>query len=393
MKIIKDVPDMYGVIAGEIYNILYNVEIFVNGKKKEFIDFNKPYIVINQETVTYNIHAMNVNVYVVDYNHIVKIKNGIQCEFDKKKTLVKFDENINGLLMSYNQSIYTSNRAYKNVNLAYNVVSMKEFKFDTTVANYANIIDSYITSIVVDNNDLIDLSHNEITYNFSMGNFKKGKSLIMNSDNSIKINTDYMWGVKLVDNIVKQNELVILHHKYVLSASLSDVDLKPVMVSDGFYSDLYCNGCMQLLSGKNYVLSCSKEDILDNYSYGMCRYCLHSPKYNGLVKRFGIIYVVEFPLSSIDFMNIQYNKITGVKSIEEQKLTVKTVDNLTVNALECYATIMENNIKYDQIKHYCMKNGFVIIGKFILITMSVLEYLCDANNKGLTDMKVLNISF
>lgn len=391
MKIIKNVPDMYGVIAGEIYNMLFNVEIFVEGKKKDIIDFNKPYIVINHESVTYNIHTMLVTVFVVDYRHIEKMQNSIQYEFEKRSNLVNFGENINSVLRAYNQSIYTSNRAYKKVEMKYNVASMLDFKFDVTVGNYENVI-NYITSIVVDNNDLIDLSHNETTYNFSMGNFRKGKSLIINANNTIKINPDDMWGVKVFDNLMNPNETIELKHKYVLSAKLGDVDLKPVKVYDDFYSDLYCNGCMQLLSGKNYVLSCSCDDVLDKYSYGMCRYCLHSPTYYGLVKKFGIIYVVDFPLTDISYMSLQYKAVDLRVDTNEQRLNVKT-NNLSSDMVECYATIVKNSIKYEQIKNYCLKHGFCIIGKFILIHMSLIEYLCDENNKDLMNMKPMKVEF
>lgn len=407
MKILKHHDDIIDIIVGEMINIELSREIFVNGKLIDNPN-NGRYPCISDGNITWDIKGA--------YGYIL-VPPGYDCEEMTLDLINKITEmsvplknydilkSYHDIKVSYSTNVKvksalmntTSNPRRGNIKrlitslifpdnkrvarFTWYVVHQNLVSYEITDDNMSDSIAKHVCSVLYDRDDIVNLNHNEITFEYSEKLLKNHVNVI---DESIKL---FKYGnpiaFELSEHWSKTSRTYVcprnLPRAKIYEGKYSELNIADITINRGnedFAAKDVCDNCWSTLYDDNYVLE-GNVDNPDNESViPMCPLCVHvSSPNNPIESRYLRLLRVKFPRTINDVIQSRLDL-----SVIKRDLLINANDGVEYKR----GHVGDRQIEYALIgKKYA---GFHIMTDYLYSNLSTCE---DLKNRKVCIIKPL----
>jgi hypothetical protein len=397
MKILKHQDNIIDIIVGEMLNIELSREVFINGVMVDNASNNR-YPNIGDGNVLWDIKAAYGYILVPPgYDCGELVQDLIDKIVEMSAQLNNYDvlKSYHDIKVSYSTNIKvksalmntTSNPRRGNIKrlitplifpdekrvarFTWYVVHQNSISYQITDDNMSDSIAKHICSVLYDRDNIVNLNHNDVTFDYSEKLLKGNSNVI---DESIKL---FKYGnpvaLELSEWWSKKSKKANIHPRNIPRAKVyegeySELNISEVVVHNGadcFIAHDICDNCHTPLYDDNYVLDGDVNNPDNEQGIPMCPLCVHIPLTPDLIEtKYLRLLRVKFPKTTDDIIQSRLDLST-----EKRDLLSNAIDSVEYK---------EGNIGGKQIKYVMIgKNyvGFYNITDYLYSTLSVCEDL------------------
>lgn len=359
MRIIKYLENYDDIIAGEMLNLEYTRELFING---EYVGNKKQYPILEKNGIRYEFRPTigviitppyynNKNLITRLYNSLAKLEKLVDDEY---KVMQKYTT-VSGIATAmrcktfipkkmkeypYKRSITCrlNSGIYVNEFKVFNWYVRNSSNVDYSINDNLSLID-HIFSIMFDAYDTVNLPHNHITYEFNHSCYKNISMFTGDEDKVYKLCREYNeniicyeindWWRKKLESY--KTILQPIKKNKIYNIKFEDIKIRPVPIADGdVLCDSICAACKFPLYDDNYALYGSICDPDEERCLLVCPICAHSyDPMTPLESNYLKIYKFKYPRTLSEVLLTKYSE-------EEFDILVSLNSDVNAHTVNCF---------------------------------------------------------